>query len=112
MSETPNASPYITTNELAAIIRKRPEAVRMMRSRGTGPKGTRFGRDVLYLRADVRAWLEEQRDTNPRLFYRPEVQAWLANPQRQITATAARPAASYTTRPRPPRPNRKARGCG
>jgi len=94
MSETPNASPYITTNELGALIHKRPEAVRMMRHRGTGPKGTRFGRDVLYRRDDVRSWLEAQRDVNPMLFYRPEVQAWLTaepltNPSRRLTASAA-----------------------
>lgn len=57
MSETSSASRFMTTREVAALIRKKPEAVRKMRERGTGPKGRRIGRDVIYDRADVEAWL-------------------------------------------------------
>lgn len=57
MSETLTASRFMTTKEVAALIRKKPEAVRQMRRRGTGPKGTRIGRDVLYARTAVEAWL-------------------------------------------------------
>lgn len=49
---------YMTTKEVAALIRKQPEAVRMMRHRGTGPRGVRLGREVLYKRQDVFDWLE------------------------------------------------------
>jgi hypothetical protein len=38
MSET-TASPYLTTKELAELIRKSRQAVQQMRHRGTGPKG-------------------------------------------------------------------------
>ena len=65
MSETRNASPYITTKELAAVIRKTPGAVRVMRRRGTGPKGTRVGRDVLYHPDDVQAWMEAKGIADP-----------------------------------------------
>jgi predicted DNA-binding transcriptional regulator AlpA len=57
MSETQTASPYLTTKEVAALIRKRPEALRQMRRRGTGPRGVRIGRSVLYDRSDVQRWL-------------------------------------------------------
>lgn len=57
MSETGTASPYLKTAEVAVLIRKKPDAVRQMRRRGTGPKGVRIGRDVLYDRRDVLAWL-------------------------------------------------------
>lgn len=54
VSATPD---YLKTAEVAEIIRKSPSAVRKMRHRGLGPKGTRIGRDVLYDRADVNEWL-------------------------------------------------------
>lgn len=47
----------MTTREVAALIRKTPHAVRQMRHRGIGPRGTKVGRDVLYPRAGVLAWL-------------------------------------------------------
>lgn len=57
-------SPYLTTKEVAQLIRKKPAAVRMMRHRGTGPKGTRIGREVLYKRADVRRWLDNKESSD------------------------------------------------
>lgn len=92
MSETQTASPYMTTPELALLIRRTPQAIRQMRTRGTAPQGTRFGRQVLFHRDDVWAWLEAKRDTDPLLFYRPEVQAWLA--KRRINASLHQLAAS------------------
>ncbi|MER7813863.1 helix-turn-helix domain-containing protein [Streptomyces sp. NPDC096153] len=57
MSETSStASHFMTTKELADRLRKTTNAVRIMRHRGQGPKGTRFGREVLYARADVARW--------------------------------------------------------
>lgn len=58
MSETRTASPYMTTRELADRLRKTPHAIRQMRHKGQGPRGVRVGRDVLYDRADVEAWLK------------------------------------------------------
>ncbi|MEU2801450.1 helix-turn-helix domain-containing protein [Streptomyces sp. NPDC007117] len=62
---TPPTMPdLMTTREVAALFRKTPHAVRQMRHRGIGPQGTRVGRDTLYRRAAVMAWLEarEQAD--------------------------------------------------
>ncbi|MET9702340.1 helix-turn-helix domain-containing protein [Streptomyces griseus] len=54
----------MTTREVAVLIRKTPNAVRVMRHRGTGPPGVRVGKDTLYRRTAVLAWLEalEQAD--------------------------------------------------
>ncbi|GAA2364866.1 helix-turn-helix domain-containing protein [Streptomyces carpaticus] len=57
MSETSTASPYLTTKEVAIFIRRTPEAVRQMRHRGTGPKGVRIGRVVLYHHDELKRWL-------------------------------------------------------
>ncbi|MFI6861800.1 helix-turn-helix transcriptional regulator [Streptomyces sp. NPDC050421] len=48
---------FITTNELATLLRTTPQAVRNMRHRGAAPRGFRRGRGVLYARADVDAWI-------------------------------------------------------
>lgn len=50
------ASPYFTTKELAERIRKSPGAVRQMRHRGLGPRGTRVGNVVLYRLDHIEAW--------------------------------------------------------
>ncbi|WP_137235149.1 helix-turn-helix domain-containing protein [Streptomyces sp. BPSDS2] len=64
--ETPATPPphFMTTQEVAALIRKTPNAVRVMRHRGIGPPGVRVGRDTLYRRTAVLEWLEalEQAD--------------------------------------------------
>lgn len=57
MSEMNTTSPFITTKELADILRTTPNAVRVMRHRGQVPKGFRRGRNVLYRRTTVDAWL-------------------------------------------------------
>ncbi|WP_275115601.1 helix-turn-helix domain-containing protein [Streptomyces sp. OspMP-M45] len=55
----------MTTKEVAALIRKTPHAVRQMRHRGIGPRGTKVGRDVLYPRAGVLAWLAALEQADP-----------------------------------------------
>lgn len=55
----------MTTREVAALIRKTPHAVRQMRHRGLGPKGTRVGREVLYPRTGVLAWLAALEQADP-----------------------------------------------
>ncbi|WP_405794050.1 helix-turn-helix domain-containing protein [Streptomyces sp. NBC_01506] len=57
---TDTESPYMTTKEVAALIRKTPHAVRQMRHRGLAPKGMRVGRSVLYHRDAVAAWLTKR----------------------------------------------------
>lgn len=49
---------FLTTDELAAITRRSPATVRYWRHAGTGPKGSRVGKRVLYRREDVAAWLK------------------------------------------------------
>lgn len=64
MSDTATDSPYLTTKEVAVLLRRKPQTIRMMRHRGTGPRGTRVGREVLYLRNDVQAWLKAQEEAD------------------------------------------------
>jgi DNA-binding transcriptional MerR regulator len=46
--------------ELAKTVRASLETIRDWRKRGYGPRGVRVGGRVLYRRADVVAWLDEQ----------------------------------------------------
>ncbi|MFC8583499.1 helix-turn-helix domain-containing protein [Streptomyces sp. NPDC057217] len=57
MSETINASPFMKTAELARLLGKTPNAVLIMRHRGQAPRGFRSGKDVLFRRTAVDAWL-------------------------------------------------------
>jgi excisionase family DNA binding protein len=52
---------YMTTDELAALVRVPSETVRGWRHRGIGPKSFRVpgGRRILYDCDDVEAWLSE-----------------------------------------------------
>jgi hypothetical protein len=52
---------YLTTEDVAACFRTVPATVRYWRHIGSGPRGTKFGRRVLYLRSDVEAWAEAAR---------------------------------------------------
>lgn len=52
---------YMTTAEVAAMLRTSPETVRYWRHIGKGPRGFKVGRKVLYETADVKAWLEQIR---------------------------------------------------
>lgn len=48
---------YMTTAELAAMIKTPAETVRYWRHIGKGPRSFKLGRRVLYARADVEQWL-------------------------------------------------------
>lgn len=52
---------YVTTQELATMVRTSPETVRYWRHVGKGPKSFKLGRRVLYASADVEAWIEAHR---------------------------------------------------
>lgn len=52
---------YLTTTEVAELMRTSPETVRYWRHAGKGPRSFKVGRRVLYAEADVRAWLEVAR---------------------------------------------------
>ncbi|MFD0138016.1 helix-turn-helix domain-containing protein [Streptomyces sp. NPDC127159] len=55
----------MTTKELANLLRTTSHAVRQMRHRGQGPQGTRFGRQVLYDRRVVEAWMAAKTAADP-----------------------------------------------
>jgi excisionase family DNA binding protein len=54
-------SEYLTTKEVADLLRTSPETVRFWRHVGKGPQSFKVGRRVLYDVADVEAFLAEAR---------------------------------------------------
>lgn len=56
----PQDDPYLTTEEVAARYRTAPSTVRYWRHMGTGPKGTPFGRRVLYKLSACVSWEQEK----------------------------------------------------
>lgn len=52
---------YLTTAELAELLRTSPETTRYWRHIGKGPRSFKVGRRVLYDIADVEAWIAEHR---------------------------------------------------
>jgi excisionase family DNA binding protein len=55
----------LTTEEVAGLLRMSREAVWAMRHRGTGPRGVRVGKRVLYPESEVVAWLQALHDRQP-----------------------------------------------
>lgn len=53
---------YITTTELAKLLRAPEETCRYWRHVGKGPKSFKVGRRVLYAREDVEAFIAEARE--------------------------------------------------
>lgn len=56
-SATDEVKRFLTTQELAEMLRTGPETVRYWAWKGIGPKSVKVGRKRLYARADVEAWL-------------------------------------------------------
>lgn len=54
------ADPFHTTDEVADRYRVPPATVRYWRHLGTGPKGVRYGRRVLYRESELQRWEREQ----------------------------------------------------
>lgn len=54
---------YLTTDEVAKLVRAPAESVRFWHHAGRGPRSVKIGRRRLYRRADVEAWLEKQYDS-------------------------------------------------
>lgn len=52
---------YMTTAEVADVVRAPVETVRFWRHVGKGPKSFKVGRRVLYAVEDVEVWLESAR---------------------------------------------------
>lgn len=55
---------YLTTNEVAELLRQPVETVRYWRHIGKGPKGFKIGRRVLYAADDVREFVEAARSAS------------------------------------------------
>jgi excisionase family DNA binding protein len=55
-----NIQRYLTTNEVAEILRTPAETIRFWRARGKGPRATKVGRRLLFAEADVADWLAQQ----------------------------------------------------
>jgi excisionase family DNA binding protein len=53
---------YLTTAEVADLLRASPETVRYWRHVGRGPRSWKAGRRVLYDATEVAAWIEAQRE--------------------------------------------------
>lgn len=53
---------YLTVEELADLIRTKPESIYAMRADGRAPHATRPAGRLLFARADVIAWLDAGRD--------------------------------------------------
>ena len=53
-------SDYMTTHEVAELLRRPVEALRYWRWRGEGPPSFKVGARVLYRRDAVLAWLAER----------------------------------------------------
>lgn len=49
---------YLNADDVAELARTSVNTVRYWRQIGTGPKGFKLGRRVLYSRDDVLAWIE------------------------------------------------------
>jgi excisionase family DNA binding protein len=52
---------YLTTQEVAELLRTPVETCRYWRHVSKGPKSFKLGRRVLYALEDVEAWIAEQR---------------------------------------------------
>lgn len=51
---------WLMTAEVALLLRQPTSTLRYWRYRGTGPRGTKFGKRVLYRESDVHAWMRAQ----------------------------------------------------
>lgn len=54
---------YLTTEDLADMLRTSPSTVRFWHHNGTGPRSFKVGRRRLYERADVDTWITEARES-------------------------------------------------
>lgn len=52
---------YLTTEEVADLLRTSPESVRYWRHVGKGPRSFKVAKRVLYAREDVEAFIAEAR---------------------------------------------------
>lgn len=65
MAHQDDGPELLTTAELAALLRKTPNAVIVMRYRGVAPPGFRCGRNILYPRRSVDTWIAARLAEDP-----------------------------------------------
>jgi excisionase family DNA binding protein len=53
-------SEYLTLDEAADYLRRPVDTLRHWRKQGYGPKAARVGRGLLYRRAEIDAWVAQQ----------------------------------------------------
>jgi len=58
--------PLLDVGELAAYLGVPVSTVYDWRARGPGPRAYRFGKHLKFALSDVRIWIEQQRDLEPR----------------------------------------------
>ena len=56
---------FLTTDDVAALLRTSASTVRWWRHAGRGPRGFKVGRRVLYARVDVDEFIDTQRELDP-----------------------------------------------
>lgn len=56
----PEDDPWHTTADVARRYRTVPGTVRYWRHIGTGPRGTKFGRKILYRESELKRWERER----------------------------------------------------
>lgn len=56
-------STLLTVREASEIAHTSPATLRYWRHAGSGPRSFKIGRRVMYKRADVEQWLQQQYDT-------------------------------------------------
>ena len=56
-----NLEEFMTTREVADLLRTSPDSVRWWRYVNRGPRSFKVGRRVLYARADVEQFIADQR---------------------------------------------------
>jgi excisionase family DNA binding protein len=61
MATATEAPDFLTTEEVATLLRTSPETVRFWRHVGKGPRSFKLGRRVLYAAEDVDAFIEVAR---------------------------------------------------
>jgi hypothetical protein len=67
------SSPYLTTEEAAAYVRRSAVSLERDRVRGDGPTYSRLGKLVVYTREDLDQWVHERRHRSTSEYITPEI---------------------------------------
>jgi predicted DNA-binding transcriptional regulator AlpA len=73
MAVAKNDDEYLTTVEFAALIKKTPNAVLLMRHRGTAPPAYEVNGRLLWKRSEIITWIESRREQSDETYFQCEV---------------------------------------